>query len=155
MLSLNNLQSSKKKKTKRVGRGSASSGDYSGKGMKGQKSRSGVSGLKKRGMKSWLMKVPKSRGFTSPHKPKENVNLDDLNNNFLDGNEVTPFILQTKGLVDDYRRGVKILGDGKLKKKLIIKVHGVSASAKEAITKAGGSIELIKKVKPVKPPYKA
>lgn len=147
MLSLNNLVKTTPKKIKRLGRGNASRGNYSGRGMKGQKSRSGVGGLKQRGIKSWLMKLPKSRGFTSPHLPKENVSISELEKNFIDGSVVTPFILQNKGLINNYKNGVKIIGSGSLSKKLNVKVHGISANAKQAIIKAGGSVEIIVKKK--------
>jgi large subunit ribosomal protein L15 len=147
MLTLNNLVKTTPKKIKRLGRGNASRGNYSGRGMKGQKARSGVGGLKQRGIKSWLMKLPKSRGFTSPNSPKENVSIVQLENNFTAGSQVTPFILKNKGLIDNYKVGVKIIGNGKLTKKLNVKIHAISANAKQAIIKAGGSIEIIPKKK--------
>ncbi len=147
MLSLNNLVKTTPKKIKRLGRGNASRGNYSGRGMKGQKARSGVGGLKQKGIKSWLMKLPKSRGFTSPNLAKENVSILALEKNFTDGSEVTPFILKNKGLIDNYKLGIKIIGKGVLSKKLKVRVHGVSANAKQAIIKAGGTIEIIAKKK--------
>ena len=103
------------KKRKRIGRGNASgTGTYSGRGLKGQNSRSGVSGLKRLGMKQVLLRVPKQRGFKSP-KPKDViVNLDTINDNFKDNEEVNPKILAEKGLIDGVEGTVKILGRGKL-----------------------------------------
>jgi large subunit ribosomal protein L15 len=102
------------KKRKRIGRGNASgTGTYSGRGLKGQKSRSGVSGLKRLGMKQVLLRVPKSRGFKSD-KPKDAVvNLDEISKNFKDNEEVNPKSLSEKGLVEN-GQSVKILGRGKL-----------------------------------------
>lgn len=151
MLNLHNLSSQAKKKTaKRLGRGSASRGDYSGRGLKGQKARSGVSGLKLKGMKSWLFKTPKKRGFVSPYPAKQNLNLADLDKYFAAGAEVTPFILKRKGLIKDYKKGVKVLGGGQLTKKLNVKVQAVSQSARVAIESAGGTVELMKKFVPQK-----
>lgn len=143
MLTLHNLKTQSKKKAKRLGRGNAKGGNYSGRGMKGQKARSGASGFTQKGIKSWLMKVPKTRGFRSPQAAKENVTLEQLERNFKSGDSVTPFVLQQKGLIKDYRRGVKILANGKLTKSLEIKVHGASAAARDAITKANGKLELM------------
>jgi len=146
MLTLHNLKSSKlKSKAKRLGRGSASRGDYSGRGIKGQKARSGVTGLKRRGTKAWLLRIPKRKGFVSIHPGKENVSLADLEKYFSDNDKVTPFVLQRQGLINNPKQGVKILAGGKLTKKLKIKVHAVSATAKQAIIEAGGEIELIVK----------
>jgi len=144
MLELHSLPKSKgMKKSKRLGRGNASTGNYSGRGMKGQKARSGVSGLKQLGIKSWLMKVPKSRGFKSPRTPKANVNVGDLDRCFSAGEKVTPTSLEQKGLIVDRRTGVKVLGGGVLKKKLQVEVQAVSKTAEESIIKAGGSITLL------------
>ncbi len=147
MLSLHNLQPSSgaKKKKKRLGRGSASKGDYSGRGIKGQKARSGVSGLKQRGVKEWLMKVPKQRGFKSRRVPFENVTLADLERFFKDGDKVTEKKLQSLGLVKKTKAGVKILANGTLRKKLTVVVHAASQKAKEAIEAAGGQVEILTK----------
>lgn len=103
------------KKRKRIGRGNASgTGTYSGRGLKGQKSRSGVSGLKRLGMKQVLLRVPKKRGFKS-QKPKDMVvNLDEISSRFKDNDEVNPKSLAEKGLIDGAEGSVKILGRGKL-----------------------------------------
>lgn len=146
MLKLDNLKSSKgaKKERKRVGRGNSSGhGTYSGRGLKGQKARSGVSGLKRLGMKSSLLQIPKKRGFKS-HKPKNQpVNIADLNSNFKDGQEITPKALLNKGLIKDAQLPVKILGEGELSIKNIVVsgIEKISKSAEEQIKKQGGQIK--------------
>lgn len=127
-----------KKKKKRVGRG-GKRGTYSGKGLKGQKARSGTSGFKRRGMRPLIEATPKLRGFKSK-KPKPAIlNLKDLNI-FKDGEKVTPQILRKKGLVDNIKNGVKILGKGEIRVKIEVSNCQISASAKEGIEKLGGKI---------------
>ena len=131
-----NKNSSHKKK-KRLGRGNSSGdGNYSGKGMKGQKSRSGVSGLKRMGMKQQLLKIPKLRGFKSSNPKNQVVNIDDLNDNFKDNEEVSPTTLIAKGLISRIKQPVKILGDGELTVKGLkfIKVK-MSETVKSQISK--------------------
>ena len=118
MLRLDNLKPGKGsvKKEKRVGRGNASGhGTYSGRGQKGQKSRAGVGGLKRLGMKSSLLQIPKVRGFKSKKPKNQPVNLSDLNINFKDGAEINPKTLLGKGLIKDAKFPVKILGKESLK----------------------------------------
>jgi len=134
-----------RKKRKRVGRGNSSGhGTYSTRGLKGQRSRSGgKSGLKLKGFQRQIQQIPKKRGF-KPHKPKmETVNLRDLEAKFKDGDIVTSEKLVEVNLIKDAKNGVKVLGDGKLSKKLIVKVDGFSKSAGRGIVEAGGSMELI------------
>ena len=136
-LSLNTIKPKKgsQKKRKRLGRGNASGlGTYSGKGIKGQKSRSGVSNLKRLGMKHILLKTPKKKGFKSQKPKNQIVNILDINKNFKDGDTITPKILQKKGLVDNIKIDIKILGKGNLKIK-DIKFIGVkmSDSVKEKV----------------------
>jgi large subunit ribosomal protein L15 len=144
-LSLNNLQAPKGDAARtrtRKGRGNASGlGTYSGRGLKGQKSRSGVSGLKLKGLRRRLLSIPKLRGFTSLNKKNATVNLSDLELAFEAGAMVSPKTLMKKGLITTPRFGAKILGSGELKKALKFKNVTVSASAKAAIEKAGGSLE--------------
>jgi len=103
------------KKRKRIGRGNASgTGTYSGKGLKGQNSRAGVSGLKRLGMKQVLLRTPKVRGFKSGREKSQVVNLLDINKNFKDGESVNPSSLFDKKLVDKKEKTIKILGTGKL-----------------------------------------
>ena len=127
---------------KRVGRGNASGhGTYSTRGQKGQRARTGGRpGLKRLGFKKILQGIPKNRGFNSPYNKKAVVNLDRLNDAFKDGAVVTPAELLKRGLINNVKNGVKILGQGKLTKKLIIERCLVSAAAKQEIEAAGGQI---------------
>jgi len=151
-LTLHNLRVTfgAKRVKRRVGRGNASGkGNYSGRGMKGQKARSG--GKKKlglRGVKTYLLRIPKTGGFRSLKPKVETVNISFLDSAFNNGDNVTPRILLNLSVVKSVKYGVKILGDGKLTKKLKIKANQFSKTAKDAIIKAGGSAEIIKKVKP-------
>jgi len=148
-LSLHTIHPAKnsKKKKKIIGRG-GKHGTYSGKGLKGQKARSGTSGFKRRGMKGLIEATPKLRGFKS-HKPKfEVVNLKDLNK-YKDGDKINPKILKKTGLVDKIENGVKILGKGEINVKINVEECKVSDSAKEKIEKAGGKI-INKEIKDVK-----
>jgi len=135
--------SPKKRKTKkRVGRGLGSgTGAKSGRGQKGQKSRSGVSGLKRLGMRRMMLATPKKRGFNSQKPKKAVVNLADLENEFDAKAEVTPAMLKEKGLVSKTKAGVKVLGNGSISKPLTIKGCAVSKAAAEKVMAAGGTIE--------------
>ena len=128
----------------RVGRGIGSKlGKTSGAGNKGQKSRRGYS--RRRGFEGGQMplhrRVPK-RGFNNPFAASFAViNLEELNV-FPAGETVTPELLRAHGFVRTQQQ-VKVLGDGELKSKLAIHAHAFSASAKDKITKAGGSFEVL------------
>ena len=131
---------------KKVGRGPGSGlGKTSGKGHKGQKSRSGVTipATFEGGQMPLFRKLPK-RGFSNHRFKKEYavVNLDDLNI-FEDGTLVTPVLLREKGIINKELEGVKILARGELKKKLTVQAHKFSLSAKEKIEKSGSKIEVI------------
>ena len=131
-----------KKNRKRVGRGNASGhGTYSTRGLKGQKSRSGVSNLKRLGMRQILLRTPKKRGFRSLAPKNAVINLSTLNLHFHDNAEVDKKTLFNKKLISDQEAGVKILGSGVLKVKNL-KLNGlkISASAKEQIEKMGGQV---------------
>lgn len=136
--------SGSKKKNKRVGRGPGSGhGKTSCRGHKGQKSRSG--GGTRIGFEGGQMplhrRLPK-RGFTNIFRKQYGiVNLAALDR--LSDSEVTPEVLIEKGLIKDIKDGIKVLGDGEIKKPLIVKAHAFSSSAKEKIIKAGGKIEII------------
>jgi large subunit ribosomal protein L15 len=147
-LTLHNIQPKKgaKKTKKRVGRGLASKGRYSGRGIKGQRSRSGgKSGLKLKGLRQNMLATPKARGFQS-HKPHPVVvNLSDLNKMFVDGAKISPKSLLKKGLVSDITNGVKILGTGTLALKLTVTDCTFSEVAKEKLIAAGGTIIEVKK----------
>ena len=128
----------------RVGRGMGSKlGKTSGAGNKGQKSRRGYS--RRRGFEGGQMplhrRIPK-RGFNNPFGSAfAIINLEELNA-FPAGETVTPELLSAHGFVRTQQQ-IKVLGDGELKTKLAIRAHAFSASAKEKITKAGGSFEVL------------
>lgn len=142
-LSLHTLKPSKgsKKDKKRVGRGLASTGTYSGRGVKGQRARSGGrSGLKLKGLRPVMLATPKKRGF-KPSRPQPVIlNIGDLAKEFANGAKVNPKILLKKGMVEDISAGVKILGKGEIGITLLISGCLMSASAKAKIEKAGGAI---------------
>ncbi|HLB93748.1 MAG TPA: 50S ribosomal protein L15 [Candidatus Babeliales bacterium] len=136
------------KKRKRVGRG-GKLGGTSTRGSKGQKARSG--GAPARGYEGGQMplarRMPK-RGFNNTQfaKDVEIVSLDSLNEHFNDGDQVTIEILHSKSIIKNIKSRpavqIKILGDGKLTKKLIITADAFSKSAIEAIKNAGGEARL-------------
>ena len=144
-LSLYNLPSppkGAKKSRKRIGRGnSGKSGTYSGRGLKGQKARSGVGGLKLKGMRQRLLTIPKLRGFKSPYNKPAVINVGELDSLFDAKAVITPKILVKKGIIGSPRFGVKILGKGNTKKAFTIRNCNLSKSAEEKIKKAGGTIE--------------
>jgi len=131
--------SGSKKRRKRIGRGDSSGyGTYSGRGQKGQRARSGgKKKLKLKGLKPIIKRIPKVGGFKSIHKKPKIVNLDELSEKFKDGETVNLKKMIDKGLVKKKDK-VKILGRGKISKKLIIYANSFSKSAREAIEKAGG-----------------
>jgi len=158
-LNLSNLKpASPRKDRKRVGRGLGSGkGRYSGRGIKGQKSRSGSHKMRagfEGGQMPIYMRLGKQRGSYSkdampigPHRTSTvPVNVRDLDR-FDEGAEVTPETLATIGLIRNTRVDVKILGHGDLKKKLTVTAHFFSASAREKIEGAGGSVTALKEVK--------
>lgn len=151
MLTLSNLVAAKgsKKKKRRVGRGNASGkGNYSGRGMKGQRARSGGKNkLVLKGVKTYLQRIPKSRGFKSLVHKIETINIGLIDQTFNAGAEISPAILAGRGLIKTARYGVKILGEGKITKKFTIKANQFSKTAKDAILKAGGRINQIQKIK--------
>lgn len=134
-------------KKKRLGRGPGSGlGKTAARGGKGQTARKG-GGIRagfEGGQTPLYRRLPK-RGFTSPFRVEYNVvNLSALDK--LDaGTKVTPELLREKGLLRNPANPVKVLGKGELKKKLMVAVHKVSATAKSAIEKAGGSVEVKEK----------
>src|SRR5690606_8757753 len=111
---------------------------------KGQKARSG-GGVRpgfEGGQMPLFQRLPK-RGFTNINRKEYAiVNLDKLNR-FEDGTEVTPELLLEEGVVSKLNAGIKVLGNGAIEKKLTVKAHKFSASAKEAIEAAGGKAEVI------------
>lgn len=142
-MQIHELKNRKRKKKKVIGRG-GKRGTYSGRGNKGQKSRSGASinPLFEGGRSSLVERLKKTRGFKSPHFKKVVLNLNDLERNFKEGDVIGVEQLIQAGLVDKIKakRGIKILGDGKLKKKMTFQKNILfSKSAREAIKKIGGS----------------
>jgi large subunit ribosomal protein L15 len=131
-----------KQARKRIGRGNASGhGTYSGRGLKGQKSRAGRKPkLGFEGGQTRLIKrLPRRRGFTNIFRTEYSaVNLRDLER-FEDGTEVTPELLKQSRVVRSLRRPVKVLAIGDLTKALTVRVHKFSTAAKEKIEAAGGS----------------
>jgi len=140
---------------KRVGRGIASgTGKTSGRGHKGQKSRSGSHNMRagfEGGQMPLYMRMGKLRG---PHMKKsmplgpfrtsnEIVNVGDLAERFAAGSEVTPATLVAAGVLKSTREPVKVLGKGELGHALSVTAHGVSAGARQKIEAAGGTVTLI------------
>jgi large subunit ribosomal protein L15 len=137
--SIKNVDGATRKK-KRVGCGESSGhGKTSCRGSKGQMSRSGHKrkATFEGGQMRLIRKIPK-RGFTNPVKVYFSpVNLNDLET-FDNGTEITVAVLVAAGIVHDEKSPLKILGDGTLTKKLLVKANAFSATAREKITLAGG-----------------
>jgi large subunit ribosomal protein L15 len=159
-LNLSTLKpASPRRARKRVGRGLGSGkGRYSGRGIKGQKSRSGSHKMRpgfEGGQNPLYMRLGKQRGPYSkdampmgPHRTStQPVNVAALEERFDAGAEVTPESLVEKGLLRHTRVDVKLLGQGDLTKKLSITVHAASASAREKVEAAGGSLTLLREPK--------
>ena len=158
-LNLSNLKpASARKDRKRVGRGMGSGkGRYAGRGIKGQKARSGSHKMRagfEGGQMPIYMRLGKQRGPYSkdampigPHRTTmAAVNVRDLER-FDAGADVTPQVLAEAGLVRNTRLEVKILGQGDLSKKLAVSAHAFSATAQEKIEAAGGSVTALKEPK--------
>jgi large subunit ribosomal protein L15 len=159
-LNLSTLKPAQSRKDrKRVGRGLGSGkGRYSGRGIKGQKSRAGSKKMAagfEGGQMPIDMRMPKLRGNTSadamPIGPfrtySQPINLRDLERVFEAGDTVTVEALVEKGLLKNTKTDVKILGTGELSKKLSVTAHSFSASAREKIEAAGGSVTALKEPK--------
>tara|TARA_Y100000817_G_scaffold310797_1_gene301977 strand:- start:85 stop:555 length:471 start_codon:yes stop_codon:yes gene_type:complete len=149
MSKLNSFKLPEKRKSRtRVGRGNGSKGTYSGRGLKGQKSRSGggVPLFFEGGQLPLVKRLPFLRGFKNRFKKDFSiVNLVDIENKFNEGDEVNAESLFGLNLIKKKSSNVKILGNGNLKKSLKIKVHAVTKSAEEKIKKSGSTIELLDK----------
>jgi len=158
-LSLSNLQPAQPREDrKRIGRGIGSGkGRYAGRGIKGQKSRAGSNKMRpgfEGGQMPIYMRIGKLRGSTSadamPIGPfrtsTQPVNFRDIDR-FDAGDEVTPETLVEKRVIKNTRTDVKLLGVGEVTKKLTIRVHAISASAREKIEAAGGTVELLREPK--------
>jgi large subunit ribosomal protein L15 len=151
-LNLSTLKPAQERKArKRIGRGLGSGkGRYAGRGIKGQKSRSGSHRMRpgfEGGQMPIYMRLGKQRGSTSkdampigPHRTATaGVNVGELERVFDDGATVNVEALVEKRLVKNTRTDVKVLGNGELTKKLLVTAHGFSASARAKIESAGGS----------------
>jgi len=148
-----NLKSpkNKKKKKKRLGRGIGSSkGKTSGRGHKGQKSRSGVAIKSFEGGQMPLYRRLPKRGFRKmKNKDIAKLNLSKINE-IIDNKKILPNTkinlpnLQKSNLINNKYRKLKLLGSGEIKKKFDIEVNFISKSAKEKIEKSGGKVTLIK-----------
>ena len=156
-LNLHSLKPAQPRKArKRIGRGLGSgTGRYSGRGLKGQKSRSGSHKMPagfEGGQMPIDMRLPKLRGNTSadamPIGPfrtySQPVNLSALEERFSAGDEVTPETLKAKRLIRKVSVDVKILGVGELTKALTVSAHGFSKTAREKIEAAGGSVSWLR-----------
>lgn len=156
-LNLHNLQPAQPRRDrKRVGRGLGSGkGRYSGRGIKGQKSRAGSHALPagfEGGQMPIDMRLPKLRGNTSadamPIGPfrtsTQPVNLRDLEARFDDGATVTPEALVAAGLIKNTKTDVKVLATGELTKSLTVSAHGFSKAAQAKIETAGGSVSWLR-----------
>lgn len=143
-MQIHQLKLKKRKARKTIGRG-GKRGTYSGKGMKGQKSRSGakIDPLFEGGRSSLIMRLKKVRGFKAISAKKTVVKLESLEKAFKDGDTVSGESLLAAKIINRIgaKNGVKILSTGKITKKLTI-AKGIllSQSAKDAIIKAGGKI---------------
>jgi len=141
-MQINTLKISKAKRKKRVGRG-GKTGTYSGKGMKGQKARSGYSrrATWEGGRTTIVAATKKKRGFKSRNPKNQTISLSILDAKFVDGDIVTPAVLEERGLIKKVEVPVKILNVGGISKKIVLKDVLVSKSAAEKIEKAGGEIK--------------
>ncbi len=133
------------KKNKRIGRGIGSGhGKTAGKGHKGQKARSG--GKVRPGFEGGQMplyrRLPK-RGFKNPFRIEYNVVNLDIIARFDEGTKITPELLGEIGILKNKTNPIKVLGRGVIEKKYEIVTHKISANAKEAIEKAGGTVEIL------------
>ena len=135
------------KPKKRLGRGRGSgTGKTSGKGVKGQKARPGHHGARfafEGGQMPMPRRIPK-RGFKNPNRVEAfPINVELLEKEFTAGAVVDLPTLRAKGIVPKLAEHVKVLGEGTLTKKLTVKVHAASATAKQKVEAAGGTIELL------------
>ncbi len=139
-----------KKNRRRVGRGDGSGrGTYSGRGLKGQKSRSGKGPMTKfqGGQLSLLKRLPSIRGFNNIFRQEYSVvNIEQLSllaDHLPEDSEVTPELLKQVGFVKDLRSPVKILGRGEIDAAISVSAQRFSASAREKIESAGGTATVI------------
>lgn len=142
-MQIHQLRVKTQKSKRRVGRG-GKKGTYSGRGMKGQKSRSGakINPIFEGGRSTLIEHLPKMRGFKSIYPKNQVISVEKLDKYFKDGDVVNPIILREKRLIRKIKVPVKILGKGEIKKKLTIEKCLVSKSAKEKIERVGGVIRI-------------
>ena len=147
MSKLNSFKLTEKRKSRiRVGRGNGSKGTYSGRGLKGQKSRSGggVPLFFEGGQLPLVKRLPFLRCFKNRFKKDFSiVNLSELEKVFKDGDDVNSETLYKFNLIRKSNSNVKILGNGELNKSLNLRVHAVTKSAEEKIKKSGSNLEII------------
>jgi large subunit ribosomal protein L15 len=148
-ITLHNLHPNKgaTKTKKRIGRGRGSgTGKTAGKGVKGQKARAGHHGARfafEGGQMPMPRRIPK-RGFKNPNRVDAfPINVSLLEKMFDAGATIDLEVLRSKGIVPKLVDTVKILGEGELTKKLTLKVHRVSETAKSKIEAAGGSVTIV------------
>ena len=137
----------KARKRKRIGRGDGSgNGSFSGKGMKGQNSRSG-GGVRpgfEGGQLPLIKRMPSLRGFTNIFKTKYHIaNLDTIGLAYPNGGEISPHSLVESGVIKDERLPLKILGRGDITVNVKISAHKFTKSAKKKIETAGGTAQVI------------
>jgi large subunit ribosomal protein L15 len=124
----------------RVGRGGGGKGKTAGRGTKGTKARNQVPARLEGGQMPLHMRLPKMKGFKSPFRVEyQVVNLDRLSDLFPDGGDVTPETLVAKGAVRA-NTPVKVLGGGEAAVPLQVSAHAFSASARDKIVAAGGTV---------------
>lgn len=145
-MKINDLNLTPAQDRKRVGRGIGSGyGKTAGRGTKGQNARTG-GGVRigfEGGQNPLSRRIPKNRGFSALNPVTyQPVNLADLNR-FKDGSAVNADALKAAGLITSALARTKLLGNGKLEKKLTIQVQAASASAKAAVEAAGGTLEIV------------
>lgn len=142
MAQLHDIKSTSGRKSRRVGRG-GKRGTYSGRGMKGQKSRSGH--RIRPAIRDLIKRFPKLRGDAATGAMAEDqavtITLDQLSRKFEAGQSVTTKTLEKAGLLGSKTQAAKIVGGGSAPKKVNIVGIPVSAGAKEAIEKAGGTVK--------------
>ena len=146
-MDLHSLKKFNKKKNNRVGRGrSSGKGKTSGRGTKGQKSRTGHKKLPaffEGGQMPLVQRLPKLRGFKQKkNTDQEIVNIEELNI-FANGTKIDKRMLVGKGLMKNLNSKLKILGNGKLSKKIDLVADSFSKSALEQIKKAGGKVTVL------------
>jgi len=142
-MQIHQLKVKTQKPKRRIGRG-GKKGTYSGRGMKGQKSRSGakVNPIFEGGRSTLIEHLPKMRGFKSIYPKNQIVSLEKIEKFFGDGDVVNPQTLHEKRLIRKIKIPVKILGNGEIVKKITVERCLISKSAREKIEKVGGVIRI-------------